>query len=70
MVLCIECDAEHANQVMDRVKEALTTARVSASVGMAMRTPENGLYLTAHNADQAMYVDKSSRKGQTFSASR
>ncbi len=64
MILCIECDEKNAAAVMQRIRDALQAAGIGASVGMAMRTPENGLYITAHNADQAMYRDKSARKGR------
>ncbi|WP_296576569.1 sensor domain-containing diguanylate cyclase [Phreatobacter sp.] len=62
MVLCIECDAKSAGAVVERVRGALAAAGIRASIGMAMRTPEAGLSVTAQNADQAMYRDKALRK--------
>ncbi len=62
MILCIECDVKNAQGVVTRLTEALEKEGVSASVGMAMRTPESGLYLTAHKADENMYKIKAERK--------
>lgn len=64
MVLCIECDASNAGPLMERIREVLAAAGIRASLGMAVRSPETGLYVTAHNADQAMYRDKADRKGR------
>lgn len=63
MVLCIECDEKNATLVTARIRGALQAAGIRASIGMAMRTPETGLYVTAHKADEAMYRDKTARKG-------
>lgn len=64
MILCIECDAPHAGALVERIREVLATAGIRASLGMAVRSAETGLYVTAHNADQAMYRDKADRKGR------
>lgn len=68
MVLCIECGPEAAVGVMERIRASLAAAGIQASVGMAMRSPETGLYVTAHNADQAMYRDKAVRKKRRVEA--
>lgn len=62
MVLCIECDASNAGALVERIREVLAAAGIRASLGMAVRSPETGLYVTAHKADQAMYRDKADRK--------
>lgn len=64
MVLCIECDEEQGALVRARIEAAFHDRGISASIGHAMRRPENGLYLTSHLADQNMYEVKKQRKDE------
>lgn len=57
-VLLVECDSVAATTLVERLRAALTEAGVSASIGLAMRDPAQGLQHAWEEADRAMYVDK------------
>jgi diguanylate cyclase len=68
MVLCVECDVVEANVIANRIRSNLLDDKITASVGLAMRHTENGLYFTADLADQEMYKEKRSQKARSSAA--
>lgn len=61
-VLAIECNEIDAHRLQERVSTALATARVQASLGIAMRDPRLTLSQAVEQADQAMYTCKKNRR--------
>jgi diguanylate cyclase (GGDEF)-like protein len=61
-VLAVECDTAGAQALLQRMRDALAAARVQASLGLAMRKPEQGLRAAWEEADAEMYREKSSRQ--------
>lgn len=61
-VLGIECDAASSRILENRIRECLAAAGVEASVGLAMRRPEQGLIMACAEADEKMYIEKHSKK--------
>lgn len=64
-ILSVECDRSGADLLVTRVRTALASANVQASLGLAMREPGagrlRGLAQACEAADQLMYKDKNSR---------
>lgn len=60
-ILAIECDANGAQALMQRVRAALAAANVSASIGLAPRGHADGLEAAKTLADRLMYQEKHSR---------
>jgi diguanylate cyclase (GGDEF)-like protein len=56
------CGVAEARQIGDRLRAALETAGVQASLGCAERKPHRGLGEALQQADRAMYADKAARK--------
>lgn len=63
-ILALECTDEGAAEILERLRNAFKAEGVSASIGMAMRNPEEGLEATIDDADKAMYADKALRKAK------
>lgn len=61
-VLCVECDDLELNNVMERIRKALSQVGIMASVGGAIRQPQLGLNATMREADRSMYQDKVLRR--------
>jgi diguanylate cyclase len=61
-VLAVECDAEAALAFRRRVATGLADAGISASLGVALRSPTSDLAQTWREADEAMYESKRERK--------
>jgi len=61
-VLCVDCNDESGERVMDRLQDVFDSFCVSASLGFAVRNPSQGLNQAWQEADQAMYVAKNGRK--------
>lgn len=61
-VLGIECDLKHAKVIQKRIRKFLSNAGIEASVGLAMRNPEQGLAMACAEADEKMYMEKHSKK--------
>lgn len=61
-VLLRSCSREAAADRAQQIRDALTAAGVSASVGMAAATPEVGLDATQAAADAEMYAEKRARR--------
>jgi diguanylate cyclase len=61
-VLAVECDAEAVLALKDRLAVGFEKAGVSASIGVALRTPTSDLAQTWRAADEAMYRVKRERK--------
>ncbi|MFI5377740.1 MAG: sensor domain-containing diguanylate cyclase [Tepidisphaerales bacterium] len=57
-VLCVECDQKGGREFVQRLRDKLNTAAVSASVGLASRVPSLGLTHAWQKADEVMYLDK------------
>jgi diguanylate cyclase (GGDEF)-like protein len=57
-VLAVECDADAAAVLADRMSRALAAAGIRASVGHATRVPAAGLDSAWRRADAAMYARK------------
>lgn len=62
-VLAVECDRAGAAALVRRMQAALAQAGVSASLGMAVRTPADGLVAACAEADRAMYAQKRAAAG-------
>ena len=60
-VLALDCDNAHLRILVSRVRRALETQGVEASVGGATRKPGAGMEEAWAEADAAMYEDKASR---------
>jgi diguanylate cyclase len=54
----VECDAQGAQALLERIRKALATQGVAASIGMAQRAPAQGLAAAWQVADERMYADK------------
>ncbi|HLG43700.1 MAG TPA: sensor domain-containing diguanylate cyclase [Nitrospirales bacterium] len=61
-VLAVECDDACSLLLLQRLEKALEAEKVKASLGLAHRNPSFGLEHSWHEADQAMYLTKKSRK--------
>lgn len=61
-VLGIECDAEGAAGLFERIQEVLLFNGIKASVGLARRDPRHGLLEAWKEADRAMYAVKHRRR--------
>lgn len=57
-ILAVECDRDYSDILLQRIRAVLAEDNVSASVGMAMRTPSLGLAHAWSEADQRMYAEK------------
>jgi diguanylate cyclase (GGDEF)-like protein len=62
-ILAVECNPESASALLRRLRDALATGGISASIGLSLRHPVPGLLQAWHEADRAMYVDKRLRVG-------
>ena len=60
VVLAVECDHAGAGALVARLRDALTQAQVTASIGMAGRTQTGSLEVAKNVADQLMYEEKRS----------
>ena len=60
-ILGAECDRVGSEALLTRVRTALATENIKASVGLAMRNPSLGLKNAWETADQMMYEEKRSR---------
>lgn len=60
-VLCVECNRDAGQQLMERFQVALQAEGVDASLGVATRRPGQSLFSTYQLADQAMYNHKRQR---------
>lgn len=63
-VLATECDAAAAQVLLQRLQRQFALADVKASIGLAMRDPQQGLRQAFAQADAEMYKDKKNRKRQ------
>jgi diguanylate cyclase len=61
-ILAAECDRDCSESLLQRIRAVLEEENVSASVGVAMRTPSLGLTQAWKEADQRMYEDKRAMK--------
>lgn len=64
-VLAVEAHLEAGEPLLSRLREALTSADVAASVGAAAVAPGTSLVEAFHDADRRMYEVKHGRKGGT-----
>lgn len=61
-VLGVECDSFGSLALRSRIEAALATAKIKASVGVAVREPCKRIHDTLHEADKAMLATKVSRR--------
>jgi len=61
-ILAVECDRDCSEILLQRIRAVLVEDNVSASVGLAMRTPSLGLAHAWSEADQRMYAEKHVQK--------
>jgi diguanylate cyclase len=61
-VIAVECDAEGAETMLGRVRQAFSRSGVEASVGMATRRHSAGLQAAWGEADERMYSEKHARR--------
>ncbi len=61
-ILAVECDAEGAQELTNRLNAAFQQADVSASIGMSMRNAAGSLAEAFDQADLRMYQQKDQRK--------
>jgi len=61
-VLAIECDEAGAAHLEARIADAFEAARISASIGVALRAPTTGLKGALEVADARMYEAKAARR--------
>jgi diguanylate cyclase len=60
--LLIECVEDQARVVVERIRAALASRGIDASIGLAKRDPRSDLGDAQARADRAMYADKAARK--------
>ncbi|WP_407303758.1 diguanylate cyclase [Acinetobacter sp.] len=58
VILSIENDEMGANQLLNRIREALAQAKICAAIGVAMRHPTHGLFKAVIDADKKMFEHK------------
>lgn len=63
-VLCVECGGHELNNVVDRIRDALSDSDIMASIGQARRQPQLGLQDAVREADRQMYQEKHARRAQ------
>jgi diguanylate cyclase len=61
-VLAVECEACHADQVVERITEAFAAYGIAASVAAAITRPGQEFRDTWQKADEAMYVRKKAKR--------
>ncbi|MBD2155621.1 diguanylate cyclase [Leptolyngbya sp. FACHB-16] len=61
-VLSVDCNFEDGERMGKRIQSALALCQVDASLGVAVRNPEQGLWQAQKDADQAMYSCKGAKK--------
>ncbi|QDF98057.1 histidine kinase [Azoarcus sp. DD4] len=60
-ILAVECDEAGAEALVARARSALAAGGIAASIGVAMRRPQQGLTGAWGSADRSMYLQKRSR---------
>ncbi|TCB51512.1 sensor domain-containing diguanylate cyclase [Acinetobacter sp. ANC 4779] len=65
VILSVENDEMGANQLLNRIMDALAQAKICAAIGVAMRHPSQGLFKAAVEADKKMYEHKHQIKFKT-----
>jgi diguanylate cyclase (GGDEF)-like protein len=60
-IIAVECDADGAAQLLDRLRAALDRRGIRASVGVAMRAAASDLARAWEDADRLMYAQKRAR---------
>lgn len=63
-IIGVECDLADARRFVRRLERALLEQGISASIGLAARDPSRGLSGAWLEADEAMYLRKSSRSAR------
>lgn len=61
-VLAVECGTTELDSLVERLRSSFARHSVSASVGKAVRNPENGLLHAVMEADRDMYSEKMVRR--------
>ena len=65
-IISVECMLADAEKLRERTRTALATAGIAASLGLAERTPQDGLKGAWETADQQMYVDKQTHQARSL----
>lgn len=60
-MLAVECDDTGAQALLARTRAALASGGIAASIGVAMRRPQEGLIGAWSDADRSMYLQKRQR---------
>ena len=63
-ILALECSEEGSGEILERLQNSFKSEGVNASIGKAMRNPEQGLDAALAEADQEMYRMKAERKAR------
>jgi diguanylate cyclase len=63
-ILALECSEEGSGEILERLQTAFKSEGVIASIGKAMRNPEQGLDAALADADKEMYRMKAERKAR------
>ena len=66
-ILAVECDVAAAIALRRRIDDCLEAAGVSASCGLAVRRPSEGLLACCAAADELMYREKRGKRAATRS---
>ncbi len=61
-VIAVECNTDSAGELTARMRRALDTAGVGASIGCAPRDPKGSFEAAVKLADERMYAEKQARK--------
>ncbi|MGE8557895.1 MAG: diguanylate cyclase [Acinetobacter sp.] len=64
VILSVESDETGTNVLLNRLKQALTEAKIGAAIGVAMRQPTHGLFKAAAEADKKMFEHKRQLKSE------
>ena len=64
LILAIECHESGVAEIEDRLRAALDSEGINASLGYGLRNPHSNLAVTTECADKAMYENKHQRKEQ------
>ncbi|WP_291352248.1 MULTISPECIES: sensor domain-containing diguanylate cyclase [unclassified Acinetobacter] len=64
VILSVESDETGTDVLLNRLKQALTQAKIGAAIGVAMRQPAQGLFKAAAEADKKMFEHKRQLKSK------
>ena len=61
-VIAVECDSKDADIFLERLRDAFTKRKIHASIGLSMRSSEEGFTAAWEDADVSMYAEKKAKQ--------